>query len=175
MIGIYFIDSDTNTVISSTCSSNTESGIYLNRAHYNTVSNNTCTSNDIGIYLLESDSNTMFDNTCNNNRIGIYLYRSSFITVVNNTCSGNTEHDIYLYDSDTITEMTGEFDSAVLLLIGLVGVTLLGAGWWKVSARGNQDDIIVPTRYRLVSWLRKRRSPMHIDVDDTLEPDSSDQ
>jgi hypothetical protein len=74
-------------------------------------------------------------------------------------------------------------ETIVLLLIGLVGITLLGSwkagitvrGWWKVYARGGPDDIIIPTRYRLASWLRKRRSIKHADVDETHEPDSSEQ
>ncbi|MHA2150222.1 MAG: right-handed parallel beta-helix repeat-containing protein [Candidatus Thorarchaeota archaeon] len=163
-IGIYLYDSDSNTVANNTCNSNEYAGIKLGYdAGFNTVSDNTCSNTDSGIFLDSSNSNTVSDNTCNNNRIGIYLYESDSNTVVNNTCFDNTEHDIYLYESDIITEMTGEFeteefDPAVLLLIGLLGITLLGAGWWKVYARGGQDDIIVPTRYRLASWFREIRN-----------------
>ncbi|MHA2320548.1 MAG: hypothetical protein ACXACG_02735 [Candidatus Thorarchaeota archaeon] len=86
-------------------------------------------------------------------------------------------------------------------MTGFVGITLLGSGWRKVSARGGKDYIIVPTmyrlvywfrkrralkqggrdyiivptRYRLLSWFRKRRSLKHEVIDETLEPDSSDQ
>lgn len=173
--GISLLRSHLNTVANNTCNSN-RAGIYLDLSSSNTVTNNTCNSNDeSGIYLVYSDHNTVVNNTCNNNLIGIGLWNSDSNIVINNMCTGNTLHDIYIYASDTITEMTGEFDSVVFLLIGLVGITLLGAGWWKVSAKVGQDDIIVPTSYRLASWFRKRRSLKHVDVDEPLEPDSSDQ
>jgi len=104
--------------------------------------------------------------------------------VTNNTCFNNTERDIYffdsdsnivIYDSDAIPEMIGAFVPVVLLLIGLVGITLLSKGLWKVYARGGHDDIIIPIRHRIVSWFRKRRASKHTDTDKSLEPDSSEQ
>ena len=47
--------------------------------------------------------------------------------------------------------------------------------FWFRKRKGDQDDIIVPTRYRLISWLHKRRALKHVDVEETHEPDSSDQ
>ena len=70
--------------------------------------------------------------------------------------------------------MTSEFDPVVLLLVGLAGITLLGAGLWSISTRGDQDDIVVPLTYGLASWFRRRRSVKHEDVDETHRPDSSD-
>nr|KXH70608.1 MAG: hypothetical protein AM325_15740 [Candidatus Thorarchaeota archaeon SMTZ1-45] len=145
----------------------------------------------------------MSNNICNYNRIGIYLYRSDNNTVTHNTCLNNTEHDIYLVDSDSntvennITTLSKESVYLVLLLIGFGGITLLGTGWRKVSARGVKDSIIVPTSYSIASWFSKRRGgydeiivpigyrlasrfrnrrPLeHIDIDEFLEPDSADQ
>jgi parallel beta-helix repeat protein len=200
--GIYLYSSYSNTVGNNTCNSNLEVGIELFGSAYNiisdntcnsykngiflyssvsnTVTNNTCNNNYLhGIYLYHSHQNTVSDNTCNNNRIGIYLLHSSSNIVINNTCTGNTEHELYLYDSNTITE---EFGPVVLLFIGLVGITLLGSwkggvkllGWWRVNTTRGQDDIIIPARYRIASWVRNRRTLKHVDVDETLEPDSSD-
>ena len=169
-----------NTVINNTCTRNGEYGIRLYGSHHNTVTDNTCNNNRIGIYLDHSDSNIVAKNTCTSNDYGIYLSGSDFNTMSNNICLSNTKHDISLRDSNyntvenNITSISEEFVSVLFLLIGFVGITLLGAGWWKVSARGDQDDIIVPTRYRLVSWFRERRALKDIDVDETLEPDSSD-
>jgi parallel beta-helix repeat protein len=179
-IGISLDGSNSNTVENNTCASNEFEGIWLLVSTYNTVFNNACNNNTkYGIILYISDSNTVSDNTCNNNEIGIYLDNSDSNTVVNNTCLNNTEHDIYLFLSysnivaNNITDISEEFVTVVFLLIGLVGITLLG--WWKGYTRGGPDEIIVPTRYRLVSWLRERRSLKHVDVDETHEPDSSDQ
>ncbi|MHA3964715.1 MAG: right-handed parallel beta-helix repeat-containing protein [Candidatus Thorarchaeota archaeon SMTZ1-45] len=178
--GISLSGSDSNTMSNNTCSSNGEYGIRLYGSHHNTVSDNTCNNNRIGIYLDHSDSNIVTKNTCTSNDYGIYLGSSDFNTMSYNICMSNTEHDISLRDSNfntvdnNITSISEEFFSVLFLLIGFFGITLLGAGWWKVSARGDQDDIIVPTRYRLVSWFRERRALKHIDVDETLEPDSSD-
>jgi parallel beta-helix repeat protein len=176
-VGIELCESDSNIVANNTCSRNTSHGIYLDHSHKNTVANNTCNSNrdeyhdgwGHGITLYESDNNTVVNNTCNNNEVGIYLYYSHQNTMADNICLDNTEHDIF---QEFVTE---EFDPIVLLLIGLIGITLLGVGWWKGSSRGDHEDIIVPTRYRLVSWFRKRRTLKHSDADEPLEPDSSDQ
>ena len=65
------------------------------------------------------------------------------------------------------------FDPVVLLLIGLVGITLLAAGWWTVSARGGPDDINNPTTYRIVSWHRKSWSLQHELVEPRIEPEVS--
>jgi parallel beta-helix repeat protein len=178
-------------------------GVLLCHTNLTTIVNNTCNNNDIGIYLDYSHRNTVSYNTCNYNRIGIYLYLSNNNTVSHNTCLSNTEHDIYLDDSDfntvenNITTISKEFVYFVLLLIGFVGITLLCSGWRKVSARGvkdyiivptsysisswfskrrvGHDEIIVPIRYRLASGFSKRRSLKRVDVDEPLEPDSSDQ
>jgi hypothetical protein len=48
--------------------------------------------------------------------------------VFNNIFLGNTEHDIF--EGLEIEESNHEeFDPVVLLLIGLLGITWLGAGW----------------------------------------------
>jgi parallel beta-helix repeat protein len=182
-IGIDFLASISNTVVNNTCNNN-RIGISIDFSDSNTVENTTCNSNDIGIDLWSSNSNIVANNTCNNNRIGIYLYGSDWNTVVRNTCLKNTEHGIYLSDSDsnTLANNITEFNPVVLLLIGLAGITLLGSwkggvklrGWWKVYARRGPDDIIVPKRYRIASWFRKRRSIKHVVVDEPLEPDISD-
>jgi parallel beta-helix repeat protein len=154
--GISIENCDNCTVTGNTCNNNTE-GISLEGSHFISVTNNTCFGNkQYGIYLLESDSNT----------------------VVDNACFSNTDHGIHLIGSDSNTlanNITG-LDPAILLLIGfvigLVGITLLGAGLGTVSVRGGPDDIIIPIRYRLVSWLRYRRALRHVDVDKTSETDS---
>ena len=184
-IGIYLRHSDFNTVANNICSTNTLYGIYLYIAHSNIVANSTCNNNKIGIYLLWSENNTVTHNTClSNTEHDIYLDESDSNTVASN-----------------ITTISEEFVYLVLLLIGFVGTILISAGWRKVSARGgldniivpmqkprrllearrkppvrvSPDDLIVPTRYQLVSWLLKRRSLKHELVDKPLEPDSSDQ
>jgi parallel beta-helix repeat protein len=167
-------------VDNNTCNSNDISGIYLYNSDWNTVVKNTCTYNTEGIFLGDSQSNTVAYNTCNDNAVGIELYESNFNTVAYNTGLGNTEHDIYLNDSPQNMVFHNfsydpDYISVVILLIGLVGITLLGADWWTDSARVGQDEIIVPTRYRLVSWFRKKRSLKLVDVDESLEQDSSDQ
>jgi parallel beta-helix repeat protein len=139
----------------------------------------------------------MSDNTCSNNEIGIYLINSNQNIVIYNTCIGNTEHDIHLDDSDSNT-VENNFvtlfiitttDLVVLLLLLVVGITLLGAEWriafrasrWAEERqrialeKSKKDYIIVPTTYRLASWLRKRRSLKHVDVDENHELESSDQ
>jgi parallel beta-helix repeat protein len=165
----------------------------------NTVSDNICNNNRVGIELYESSYNIVANNTCNSNRIGIYLYESDTNTVVKNTCLDNAEDDIFLEDSDSnIVEnnITTGFYSGLLLLGGVLfllplGIVVLGSRWhiasaiiqrtryrlvfWIRKRKGDQDEIIVPTRYRLVSWLHERRSLKHVDVDETLEPESSDQ
>jgi len=123
--GIYLGNVTNGELVNNTCTSNGGSGICLLESDSNTVSDNTCNNNWFGIYLYLSDSNSVFDNTCNNNRIGIYLLHSSSNTVINNTYTGNIQYDIYFIDSDIITEMTGEFDLVVLLLIVLVGITFM--------------------------------------------------
>ncbi len=195
--GIFIWDSDSNIV-----TDNTYSGIFLDESDHNTLANNICNSNDIGIYLYRSDNNTVTSNICNKNRIGIYLNRSDNNTVTHNTCLNNTEDDIYLDDSESntvennITTLSKESVYLVLLLIGFGGITLLGTGWWKVSARSvkdyiiaptsymiaswfskrrvDQDEVIVPINYRISSWFRMRKAFTHIDTDETLTPDSSD-
>ncbi|MHA1924984.1 MAG: right-handed parallel beta-helix repeat-containing protein [Candidatus Thorarchaeota archaeon] len=140
--GIRLYGSIHNTVTENTCNSNvrgesdwTGNGIYLDYSDDNTVISNTCSSNtECGISLYESDSNTVANNTCNNNEVGIALVSGDYNTVANNTCLGNTEHDIYLHDSDTTTEdaIPGVPNPAVLLLIGLVAITILGIGLSEV-------------------------------------------
>ncbi len=192
--GISLRESFSNVISDNTCDNNTY-GTYLSNSDFNTAENNTCSSNyESGISLINSDSNIVVNNTCNNNRIGIYLYDSDSNTVANNTCLNNAEHDILEeFEPETtepeVTEPEATepertefevtepeyFGPLVLFLIGFVGITLLGAGWWKLSPRVGEDEIIVPVRYRLVSWFRKRRPLKSIEVEVTLEPDSSEQ
>ncbi len=127
--GLFFYESHQNTVDSNTCTSNGKDGIRLSDSDHNTVADNTCSRNNISISLEDSDSNTVANNTCNSNNLGIWLFNSHQNTVVNNTCLNNTEHDI-LVESET-----EEFDPTVLLLIGFVGITLLGAGWKFMSGK----------------------------------------
>jgi len=184
-IGISLDNSDSNIVIYNTCTNNTEQGIILQNSNHTTVANNACTNSRIGISLDNSDSNIVIYNMCTSNRIDISLDNSDWNTVVYNDCFSNIAYDVYLIDSDSniVPKNITWFDAVALLLIGLVGITLQGwrkvritlQGWWKGYVRGSQDEIIVPTRYRLVSWLRKRRSLKHVDVDESLEQDSSDQ
>jgi parallel beta-helix repeat protein len=180
--GITLYDSDYNTVANNICNNNTEYGIWLYGSNHNTVTDNTCNSNNIGISLGNSHSNTVVNNACfSNTEHDIYLDDSDSNTVENN-----------------ITTISENFVYSVLLLFGFVGITLLGSGWREVSARGGLDNIIVPvqkarrrletrlqplargspdviivpTRYRLGSWFRRRRTLKHVDVDETHEPDS---
>ncbi|MFX1263393.1 MAG: nitrous oxide reductase family maturation protein NosD [Promethearchaeota archaeon] len=133
--GIYLVYSDGNTVVNNLCFSNNDYGIYLFDSLSNTVVNNICNSNDIGIYLDFSESNTVSENTCSNNRIGIYLFQSDS-NIVDNTCLNNREHAILEGD---ITTESGPFDPVVshpvefLLLVGVVGIIMLGAGWRMVK------------------------------------------
>jgi parallel beta-helix repeat protein len=179
--GIQLYESSYNTVVNNTCTGNDEIGISLIYSHWNTVTNNTCSNNGLrhlgdgsGIYLGESDFNTVANNTCSDNRTGICLYESDFNIVVNNTCTSNEEANV-IDGSGNISDLTLASNRVILLLIELVAITLVGAGLWKVSTRGGQDDIIVPIWYRLVSWFYRRRSVKHVDADETPEPDSSDQ
>jgi parallel beta-helix repeat protein len=194
MDGIYLHDSDSNMMANNTCNDNGGSGIHLEYVANGVLVNNTCNSNfESGIALLSSTDNTVAKNTCSNNRIGIHLYDSDSNTVTNNTCLNNTEHDIFEEFTSEVTEPevtepaatepevtelvvteSEHFGTIVLFLIGFVGTSLLGAGWWKVSSRVGEDEIIVPARYRLVSWFRRRRALQDVVVDEALEPDSSD-
>jgi parallel beta-helix repeat protein len=131
--GIHLWESDSNTVENNTCTSNGADGIRLGESDSNTVANNTCNYNEIGIHLgNNSDSNTVANNTCNSNDYGIYLDDSDGNTVANNICNNN-RIDIdpsffwAINDPDYVTRF--------LLLMGLVVITLLGAGWrmFKIS------------------------------------------
>jgi parallel beta-helix repeat protein len=183
--GICLQGSESNTVVSNTCYKNAygirvgeDFGMGIGRSSNNAVADNVCNNNGIGIYLRNSEFNTVVNNTCNSNtESGIQLNISFENTVVNNTCLDNTEYEIYLLESDfnTVANNITGFNPVVLLLIVLIGVTLLGAGWWKIYARGDPDDIIIPIRYRLVSWWRNRRALKHVDVEEPPELDSSDQ
>jgi len=103
--------------------------------------------------------------------------------VTYNTCLSNTEHDIYFDQSDSNTmesNITTESYYGLLLLGGVLlllplGIVILGSRRRTVSLNGYKDNIAVPAGYRLVSWFRKRRFLNHVDVDETPEPDSSDQ
>ncbi|MFW9887975.1 MAG: nitrous oxide reductase family maturation protein NosD [Candidatus Thorarchaeota archaeon] len=186
MVGISLEESSSNTVTNNTCLGN-HIGISLYYSNSTTVANNTCTNYgnsygpNHGIYLTFSDYNTVVNNACNGNRWGIHLENSNSNIVANNTCLGNAEHDISLDDSDSntlannIISIPKELVNVVLLLIGLVGITLLGVGLRRAFPKGDKDDIIVPTRHRLVSWLKMRRPIRHVDVDESLEHDSPDQ
>jgi parallel beta-helix repeat protein len=123
-IGIFLEDSTSNNLTNNTCYNNSVDGIRFLDSDTNTVANNNCTSNGIGIFLGNSHSNTITNNTCNNNKIGVRLDESDSNTVTNNTLLGNTEHDIYHSDSTSLA-----LNPVDLLFIGLVGITLLGAGW----------------------------------------------
>jgi parallel beta-helix repeat protein len=94
------------------------------------------------------------NNTCNNNRIGIYLYDLGSNTVENNTFSGNTEHDIL---EEFETEEFVAIDPVVLLVVGLAGITLLGAGWRMaelsgVVSKGEYFDKIM----RRLKWVKEK-------------------
>ena len=123
-IGIFLEDSTSNNLINNTCYNNSVDGIRFLDSDTNTVANNNCTSNGIGIFLENSHSNTITNNTCNNNKIGVRLDESDSNTLTSNTLLGNTEHDIYHSDSTSLA-----LDPVDLLFIGLIGITLLGAGW----------------------------------------------
>ncbi|UCH05567.1 MAG: right-handed parallel beta-helix repeat-containing protein, partial [Candidatus Thorarchaeota archaeon] len=147
--GICLSYSHNNTLVNNNCSNNAIVGIETGDAHYNTITNNTCNRNnlgmfiddsnlctivnndcfhnDVGIELSNSSHNVVADNDCSNNIICIHIYESSSNMVFNNTCTCYTEHDFYFDDPDTITEMTGEFDSVVPLLFGSAGIIVLGA------------------------------------------------
>jgi parallel beta-helix repeat protein len=94
--------------------------MFLCVSSHNTVSDNTCNYNRIGISLDGSDANTVTDNTCNYNRIGIYLSGSNANILSNNICLGNAEHD-------TLEQFV--VIHPVVLLVGVVGIIMLGAGW----------------------------------------------
>ncbi|MFX1416207.1 MAG: NosD domain-containing protein [Promethearchaeota archaeon] len=153
-IGISLDVSDANTVDNNNCNSN-EIGISLDESDSNTVTDNTCFRNfEDGIFLGHSDSNTVMYNTCNNNRIGIYLSGSGANIVAYNICSGNTEHDIL--------EVIVVIDPVVLLLVGVVAITLLGArwGWAKLSRAGISETWIdgsaIPPEDEL--WIEKEQT-----------------
>jgi parallel beta-helix repeat protein len=186
--GIVLYESEINTVVNNTCNSNTYEGIHLGHSNFNTVVNNTCNSNNIGISLYRSDSNIVVNNTCNSSNLnGIILYESDFNLVTNNTehdiVEGSAPEERYPGEFDLEEFVPEGFDPVVLLLVGLVGITLLGSwkggvkllGWWKVYTKHGQDDVIIPARYRIASWFRKRRSVKPNDVDEDLEPDSSEE
>jgi parallel beta-helix repeat protein len=182
-IGIYVRATDTlgdmqyNTVVNNSCNNN-DIGIHVRASDNNTLADNTCLGNiEYGICLSHSNYNNVTNNICNNNDIGIYVESSEYNAVEHNICLGNIECGIYLYlsDNNRVTNNFTEFNIVVLLLVGLGGITIMGAGWWKFYTRHDSDDIIVPIRYRVVSWFRNRRALTHVDVDEPLEPDSSDQ
>jgi parallel beta-helix repeat protein len=155
-IGVRLLHSNTNVVANNTCTSNWESGISLDEiCEHNTVANNICNNNEFGIELSVSDFNTVANNTCNSNDIGISLGGNSNTvenntctnngigiciggnsnTVENNTFSGNTEHDIVteseLEELAHQEYLAKQFMQSLgfLLLVGVVGIIMLGAGW----------------------------------------------
>jgi parallel beta-helix repeat protein len=130
-IGLWY--SDTNTVANNTCNSNGGSGISLYYGESNKVSYNICNfNNDHGIVIGYSDSNVVVNNTCNKNRIGTYIYGPGSNILANNICLGNTTH-ILEWEFDDETEEFVIIDPVVLLVVGLAGIIMLGAGWGMVK------------------------------------------
>jgi hypothetical protein len=50
-----------------------------------------------------------------------------------------------------------------------VGVVVLRVGWRYIFTKGDKDEITIPTKYRLYSWLRTRRPIKQEEVDESLE------
>ncbi len=98
-------------------------GIRLFNVSNGLVVDNKFDGNDVGISLKLSDFNTVVNNTFNSNSIGISLESSYYNIVVNNIFINSDWIDI-----DPIFYHP-YFIPVVLLLVGLVGITSLGAKW----------------------------------------------
>ncbi len=189
--GICVKSSTSNIVSDNTCNSN-ERGINFEDSGSNTVISNICNNNWIGIYLNTSHYNIVVDNTCfSNTEHDIHLYESDSNTVSNNITS--TVLAVFIFMALLLTGLVGVTATAIVAL---------GPGWkkahqaWRLEEKklretyqtrrlaeekrtafekSYKDDVVVPIRHLLVSWLRRRRSVKHVDVYENLEQDSSDQ
>ncbi|MBI4833310.1 MAG: right-handed parallel beta-helix repeat-containing protein [Planctomycetes bacterium] len=88
-----YINCNYSTLTDNTCSSNTNLGIAVYGARYNSVTYNTCYGNGTsGIGLPSGTSNTVVaNNTCTGNSWdGIRLWNANYNTVTTNTCQSNT-------------------------------------------------------------------------------------
>ncbi|MFX1369609.1 MAG: NosD domain-containing protein, partial [Promethearchaeota archaeon] len=183
-IGISLKNSHNNTVISNTCNSN-DIGISLRNSHNNTLASNICSNNRIGINLYESYSNTVANNT-----------------FVDNTEHDIVEEFEPEWGFDPIVLLLMGLVGITLLGVVWRGMYRAYVLEWKKWREANyeervwleadqevllaeerrrralkemyEDDINIPLGYRIASWFRKRRTLKHVDVDESLEDDSSD-
>ncbi len=107
--GIYFVESDDNTVVNNSCNDINGYGIYLYDSNSNFIANNTDIYCSYGIFLESSYFNILTSNICYGDYRGIELEMSDSNILNNNTCYSNTHSGIYLYissDSNTLTDNT---------------------------------------------------------------------
>ena len=98
--GVYFKNSDNNTLTNIIANSNTQYGFYLSYSSNNTLTNITANSNsNVGLYLFYSPSNIFTNTTTNSNQFGIESTYSSYSTLTNIITQGNNQYDIYFYIS----------------------------------------------------------------------------
>jgi parallel beta-helix repeat protein len=100
--GMYFQNSDSNTVSKNTCLYNQQGGIHIDVSNYNLITENTCSNGDfLGIYTSTASSkNVIKDNTVSdNNGAGIRTDSASGTIIKQNTISGN-KVGIYPYRSN---------------------------------------------------------------------------
>ncbi|MFX1603227.1 MAG: nitrous oxide reductase family maturation protein NosD [Promethearchaeota archaeon] len=198
--GIFLTESVSNTISSNTVHNNVI-GIVLHDSDSNILANNTCSNNLYGISLSNSHSSTVANNTCSNNRIGIYRDYSSSNTLVNDIADISEEFDpvvLLLIGLVGITAMAivihgagwrkaypaSRLESEKRREV-YEASRLEEKRRWEAYQQARlaedrrriacNDDVDVPLRHRLVSWLDKRRSIKRVDVDESLEADSSDQ
>jgi parallel beta-helix repeat protein len=112
--GVYLEFSDGNIIASNLVVDNRENGIVLSNSHWNNVSGNNASGNGKmaqgnGIFIEDSDDNVVSGNdACNNNVIGIHLYFARRTVVTSNNASHNTNHGIYMDNSEHATIMNNQ-------------------------------------------------------------------
>jgi parallel beta-helix repeat protein len=112
--GVYLDFSDGNIIASNQVVANRENGIVLSFSHWNNVSGNNASGNGKmaegnGIFIENSDDNVISGNdACNNNVNGIHLYFARRTVVTSNNASHNTNHGIYMDNSEHATVMNNQ-------------------------------------------------------------------
>ena len=82
------------------CLSPTQMIEYLENTNNNTISENFAQFNDIGIFIESSENITLYDNeVINNTNHGLYLAQSNYSRIENTLAVNSTKYGIFLNES----------------------------------------------------------------------------
>ena len=104
--GIYYYNSNNNSITSATCNSNSYGIYYYYNCNNNSITSATCNSNsNYGIYYDNGNNNSITSATCNSNSYGIYYYNGNNSSITSATCNSNSNYGIY-YDNSNNNSIT---------------------------------------------------------------------